>query len=104
HDSRGIVATATLNLQHQLVERDIPTLMSSMTFENEEPKKKSPGKEGPGTDTSYAVLKGRANYACLHRVREGMPDDQETLVDVPGSGRGADVARLRQWGAGHAKT
>lgn len=104
HDSRVIVATATLNLQHQLVERDIPTLMSSMTFENEEPKKKSPGKEGPGTDTSYAVLKGRANYACLHRVREGTPDDQETLVDVPGSGLGADVVRLRQWAEEQAKT
>ena len=37
----------------------------------------------PGVDTSYAVLKGRSNYACLHRIREGVPDDQGTLVDVP---------------------
>ena len=37
----------------------------------------------PEVDTSYAVLKGRSNYACLHRIREGVPDDQGALVEVP---------------------
>ena len=70
HDDRVVVATATLALQHQLVERDIPALLDAAS-------------EQLGERPSYAVLKGRSNYACLHRVREGVPDDQGTLVDLP---------------------
>src|SRR4051812_24019288 len=70
HDQRVVVATATLALQHQLVERDIPRLVEAV--------------KGHGLDTSFAVLKGRSNYACLHRIREGVPDDQGALqMDVP---------------------
>lgn len=86
YNSRVVVATATLNLQHQLVERDIPAMLSAV-----------------GEDATYAVLKGRANYACLHRVREGTPDEQETLVDVPDSALGADVVRLREWAEEQAR-
>ncbi|QNN55132.1 ATP-dependent DNA helicase [Nocardioides mesophilus] len=85
HDRRVVVATATLALQHQLVERDIPALMKAAT----------PLLDGRAP--SYAVLKGRSNYACLHRVREGVPDDQGTLVDVPEGTMGADVLKLRAW-------
>ena len=48
-------------------------------------------------DTSYAVLKGRSNYACLHRIREGVPDDQGALVDVPVGLDGREVLELRDW-------
>jgi ATP-dependent DNA helicase DinG len=90
HDRRVVVATATLALQHQLVERDIPRLVEAVSGSH------------PEVDTSYAVLKGRSNYACLHRVREGAPDDdQGTLVVVPASGRasalGKKVLQLRAW-------
>jgi ATP-dependent DNA helicase DinG len=68
NDKRVVVATATLALQHQLVERDIPRLVETLP---------------DGVDTTYAVLKGRSNYACLHRIREGVPDEQGALVDVP---------------------
>ena len=70
-----------------------------------------------GVDASYAVLKGRSNYACLHRIREGVPDDQGALVDVPegsmgeqgpraagvgrGGGRGRRQRRARQRAAAH---
>ncbi len=85
HDQRVVVATATLALQHQLVERDLPRLVEAVG-----------GLEG--VDASYAVLKGRSNYACLHRVREGVPDDdQGTLVDVPESTLGKKVLELRAW-------
>ena len=70
HDSRVVVATATLALQHQLVERDLPRLVEAVG-------------DLPGVDASYAVLKGRSNYACLHRIREGVPDDQGVLVEAP---------------------
>ena len=48
HDKRVVVATATLALQHQLVERDLPRLVEAVGTIK-------------GLDTSYAVLKGRSN-------------------------------------------
>lgn len=84
HDKRVVVATATLALQHQLVERDLPRLVEAI-------------KDVPGVDTSYAVLKGRSNYACLHRVRAGVPDDQGTLVEVPTGSMAEKVLELRAW-------
>jgi ATP-dependent DNA helicase DinG len=86
HDERVVVATATLALQHQLVERDIPRLVEAVAEAH------------PELDTSYAVLKGRSNYACLHRIREGTPDDEQAaLVDVPQSTLGKKVLELRAW-------
>src|SRR5690606_3974148 len=47
---------------------------------------------------TYAIFKGRHNYACLQRVHEGVPDDQGVLVDVPPSGPvGRQVIALREW-------
>lgn len=84
HDKRVVVATATLALQHQLVERDIPRLVEAL--------------EDKRIDTSYAVLKGRSNYACLHRIREGVPDDQGALqIDVPMGEMATKVLELRRW-------
>lgn len=84
HHDRVVVATATLALQHQLVERDIPALVEA-------------AEEVLGEDATYAVLKGRSNYACLHRVREGVPDDQGVLVDLPEGSVGAEVVAMRAW-------
>jgi ATP-dependent DNA helicase DinG len=84
HPRRVVIATATLALQHQLVERDIPALLEAADHVL-------------GTDPTYAVLKGRSNYACLHRIREGVPDDQGALIDVPEGSMGAEVLALRDW-------
>ncbi|HEX6878305.1 MAG TPA: ATP-dependent DNA helicase [Nocardioidaceae bacterium] len=84
HDRRVVVATATLALQHQLVERDIPALLEAA------------GRQ-LGDKATYAVLKGRSNYACLHRIREGVPDDQGVLVDVPEGSMAAEVLAMRSW-------
>lgn len=84
HGERVVIATATLNLQHQLVQRDIPAL-------------KDAARATLDTVPHHAVVKGRGNYACLHRVREGAPDDQGTLVEVPQGTLGAEVVMLREW-------
>ncbi|VXC12033.1 ATP-dependent DNA helicase [Nocardioides sp. AX2bis] len=84
HRRRVVVATATLALQHQLVERDLPRLVEAV-------------KGMRGVDASFAVLKGRSNYACLHRIREGVPDDQGALVDVPQGSMAGKVLELRSW-------
>ncbi|MDQ3155125.1 MAG: ATP-dependent DNA helicase [Actinomycetota bacterium] len=84
HDKRVVIATATLNLQHQLVERDIPAL-------------KEAARATMGEVPHHAVIKGRGNYACLHRIREGAPDDQGALIEVPEGTLGAEVLELRTW-------
>ena len=83
----AVVATATLALQAQLVDRDLPLLAAAI-----EPIL--------GRSPRWATLKGRANYACLHRVREGVPDDQGELVPiaaVSSTAVGAEVIRARNW-------
>src|SRR3954451_7764654 len=92
HDKRVVVATATLALQHQLVERDLPRLVEAV------------GARHPEVDASYAVLKGRSNYACLHRIREGVPDEQGALIEVPVGSLGTKVLELRAWAEGEAKS
>src|SRR3954464_7019640 len=96
HDKRVVVATATLALQHQLVERDLPRLVDAVAESH------------PEIDRSYAVLKGRSNYACLHRIREGAPDeDQGALVEVattPASSLGKKVLELRAWAEQEAES
>lgn len=91
HHERVVVATATLALQHQLVERDIPALVEAAA-------------EVLGEKATFAVLKGRSNYACLHRVREGVPDDQGALVELPSGSLGAEVVALREWVEDEAKS
>ncbi len=90
HDARVVVATATLALQHQLVQRDIPALLDAAA-------------DVLGERPTYAVLKGRSNYACLHRIRDGVPDDQGTLVDLPEGSLGGEVLRLREWAEEESK-
>ena len=84
YGQRVVVATATLALQAQVVERDLPRVVDALA---------------PllGRRPAYATLKGRANYACLHRVREGMPEEQGVLVEAPSSSLAAEVVALRGW-------
>jgi ATP-dependent DNA helicase DinG len=86
HDEPVIVATATIALQTQLVERDLPRLVDAV-----EPLL--------GRRPSFAVLKGRANYVCLHRLKEGAPDDDQETMFAPAGATpmGRDVTRLREW-------
>jgi ATP-dependent DNA helicase DinG len=80
-----VVATATLALQAQIVGRDLPRTVQAL-----EPLL--------GRSPTYAILKGRSNYACLHRVNEGVPDEQGELVQVtPTSGLGREVRQLHTW-------
>lgn len=82
---RVVVSTATLALQSQLVDRDMPALLDAT-------EKLLPRRP------SYAIQKGRNNYACLHRIREGAPDDDGMLIDVPPAGPiGQQVIELREW-------
>ncbi|TDC47030.1 ATP-dependent DNA helicase [Actinomadura sp. KC345] len=82
-----VVSTATIALQRQLVDRDLPRLAESL---------------GPllGTELKFAILKGRRNYLCLHRVQTGAPEEDEgpSLFDPQQlSSLGRQVKRLNEW-------
>jgi ATP-dependent DNA helicase DinG len=82
-----VVSTATIALQRQLVERDLPRLADAL--------------RGPlGRTPEFAILKGRNNYLCLNKLRNGPEDEQDSLFDdSPNSPLGAHIKRLHQWAA-----
>jgi ATP-dependent DNA helicase DinG len=80
-----VVATATLALQRQLVEKDLPIVEQALA-------------PALGREVRYAVLKGRSNYLCLDRLNRGSPDpDEAALFDTPTTRLGRQARRLRTW-------
>jgi ATP-dependent DNA helicase DinG len=66
---RIVVATATLALQAQLASSDIPAALDAVEHVT-------------GQRPEFSVLKGRSNYACLLRVRDGGTTDQGSLISA----------------------
>jgi len=86
HGGTVVVATATLALQAQLVERDLPRLVrAAAPLLEQEP--------------TYAILKGRRHYICKNRVHGGgAPDEGEGLFEYEQSSRlEREVQRARSW-------
>jgi ATP-dependent DNA helicase DinG len=88
-ESPVVVSTATIALQRQLVDRDLPRLVDALAAEL--PRR-----------PRFALLKGRRNYLCLNKVHNGAADDtadvpQDELFTAPSSALGRDVARLTKW-------
>ncbi|MBV9093574.1 MAG: ATP-dependent DNA helicase [Streptosporangiaceae bacterium] len=89
-----VVATATIALQRQLIDRDLPRLAASLKpLLRDEP--------------VFAILKGRRNYLCLHREAAAADPKTEDPADVlfdaadDGLSSGLDrhVQRLHEWAA-----
>ena len=97
-DDRIVIATATLALQRQLADNDIPAAAAAV-------------EEVLGERPQHAILKGRTNYACLLRVRDAAGESQGSLISAsdlaetiaaaplatPESALGAEVLALREW-------
>ncbi|GAS95616.1 ATP-dependent helicase dinG [Mycolicibacterium canariasense] len=86
-----VVSTATIALQRQLVDRDLPRLADALATAL--PRK-----------PTFALLKGRGNYLCLNKIHNGANADpaddrpQEELFDaVAATALGRDVQRLTKW-------
>ncbi|HET6666430.1 MAG TPA: ATP-dependent DNA helicase, partial [Intrasporangium sp.] len=85
----AVVATATLALQAQIVDRDMPRVATAL-----EPLL--------GRRPTYALVKGRRNYVCVNKIEGGFPDEDDGLLSVgavdANAGRlGQEVVRLRAW-------
>ena len=93
-DSPVVVSTATIALQRQLVDRDLPRLADSLA-------------EALPRSPQFALLKGRRNYLCLNKIHNGGAADaddedgeapQEELFDAMAvTALGRDVQRLTTW-------
>ncbi|GAB3244825.1 ATP-dependent DNA helicase [Arthrobacter pigmenti] len=107
-DKPSVVSTATLALQAQIVGRDLPRLLEALSPQLER-------------EISVALVKGRGNYVCKHKVEGGFPSDdgaEAALFQLgedagaahpvpdggptasgPTSALGREVVRLREWAA-----
>ena len=89
-DEPVVVSTATIALQRQLVDRDLPRLTDSLA-------------DALPRRPEFALLKGRGNYLCLNKIHNGSatePEDrpQEELFEpMATSALGRDVQRLIAW-------
>jgi ATP-dependent DNA helicase DinG len=85
HDVPVVIATATLALQRQLIERDLPAACGAL-----EPI--------VGRPIRAAVLKGRANYVCLERLHNaGAEGPAEELPLIGGSRLEMQAKAVRAW-------
>ena len=78
-----LVATATLALQRQLVERDLPAVVPAL-------------EKVLGREITYAIYKGVGNYVCLQKMNSEEPDpDGEIMLGI--SSLEKDAQRLHDW-------
>ena len=85
-DTTVVVSTATIALQRQLVDRDLPRLAEAL-------------KPVLGRKPTFAILKGRRNYLCLNKLHgPDEVDDGDQLFDpFAVSAMGRQVKRLHEW-------
>ncbi|OBI00530.1 ATP-dependent DNA helicase [Mycobacterium sp. E2733] len=92
-DSPVVVSTATIALQRQLVDRDLPGLIDSIA-------------DALPRRPQFALLKGRRNYLCLNKIHNGGAEAEEDAGDRPqeelfdpmaSTALGRDVQRLTTW-------
>lgn len=92
-DSPVVVSTATIALQRQLVDRDLPRLIDALA-------------DALPRRPQFALLKGRRNYLCLNKIHnagaadgddvDGRPQE-ELFNPMAVSALGRDVQRLTEW-------
>jgi ATP-dependent DNA helicase DinG len=83
HGRKVLVATATLALQRQLVERDLPAVVPAL-------------EKALGRSITYGIYKGVGNYVCLQKMNaEDVDPDAELLLES--SYLEKDAKRLIAW-------
>lgn len=83
HGKKVLVATATLALQRQLVERDLPRIVPALS-------------KVLKREITFGIYKGVGNYVCLQKMNsEGGDPDGEAVLEV--SSLEKDAKRLHDW-------
>lgn len=91
-----VVSTATLALQNQLINTELPRLSQALV-------------PRLGRPLRHALVKGRSNYLCVYKHSGGYPDEPDVLFEIsdgqphppaPAHSRlGQEMLRLRDWAA-----
>ena len=86
---RGLVSTATLALQRQILVKDAPVVVDAVA-------------SATGVRLKVAVLKGWSNYACMHKLDGGYPTEGTLFEDRdigagPTGELGKEILRIREW-------
>ena len=83
-----VVSTATIALQRQLIDRDLPRLADGL-------------ESALGRKPVFAILKGRNNYLCLNKIENTIeePADDQLFDAFAVSRLGREVQRLHAWAA-----
>ena len=76
YGKKAVVSTNTINLQEQLIRKDIPALEKLMPF-----------------DFSYSLLKGKNNYVCPNRLQKAL-QSKNSLFE---SREFNDLEKIYQW-------
>jgi ATP-dependent DNA helicase DinG len=76
-----LISTGTRNLQDQLFHRDLPLMRDVL-----------------GVPARIALLKGRANYLCMHRLGNALDEDARRDPSLR-----ALLTQVRDWGTGTAR-
>lgn len=76
NEERTVVSTATINLQEQLVGKDLPLVKDLL-----------------GGDLTWALVKGRGNYVSIRRARLAMASSAELFPDD----RSKELEAIREW-------
>lgn len=81
-----VVSTATIALQRQLVDRDLPRLAKALAPQLPH-------------EPAFAILKGRRNYLCRYKASAGWPDDEQDQLFDPRevNATGRMVQRIQEW-------
>src|ERR1051326_9162149 len=78
---KAIVSTHTINLQEQLVEKDLPMLTGVL------------GALKPPVKFSFSMLKGRANYLCTRRLHKAV----QMASNLFTSSEAEELKRIVEW-------
>ncbi len=76
HKKKAIVCTHTINLQEQLIQKDLPLLKKILD-----------------TDFTYTMLKGRSNYLCTYRLHRAMRNAKYLFTEA----EQAELERINEW-------
>ncbi len=76
HKKKAIISTHTINLQEQLIQKDLPLLNKILD-----------------TDFTYTMLKGRSNYLCTYRFHRAMRNAKFLFTEA----EQAELERINEW-------
>jgi len=105
HRHRVIISTHTINLQEQLVEKDIPYVQKLLKNLNDEDLLAHLRQQGPRDEASQSIpdadrlsfravlVKGRGNYLCPHRLERALRDAKSLFVGP----EHIELRRIAEW-------